>query len=124
MLRYHGRLDHQVKLNGVRIELGEIESCASEYAAVENAAAVVREGAPGSVRLALYVAPELAPESVAGLRAHLAGRLPAASVPAVIVPLAELPVTPNGKCDRAALPDPPRAGSGRGESRRRARRPD
>ena len=122
VIRYFGRADDQVKLAGVRIELGEIESTAVEYAGVDNAAAVVRQDGPGSARLALYVAPRLSGEAVAGLREHLRAQLPAAFLPAVIVPLAELPVTANGKCDRAALPAPPRAGEGRGASRRPTRR--
>jgi amino acid adenylation domain-containing protein len=118
-LYYHGRIDHQVKINGMRVELGEIEALAEAFAEVEHAVAVLREDTPGQRRLVLYVTPELGPETVARLRAHLAERLPSAFLPAAIAPLAALPLTSNGKCDRAALPAPSRAGSGRGASRRR-----
>jgi amino acid adenylation domain-containing protein/non-ribosomal peptide synthase protein (TIGR01720 family) len=93
-----GRVDHQVKLRGFRIEPGEIEAALLAHPAVSRAAVVLREG-----RLAGYVVGEADP---AALRAFVAGFLPDYMVPAVVVPLAELPTTPNGKLDRNALPDP------------------
>ncbi|GGK81471.1 hypothetical protein Ppa06_48630 [Planomonospora parontospora subsp. parontospora] len=115
-----GRIDTQVKIRGQRIELGEIESVLREQPGVAEAVAVVREdGAPGDRRLAAYVVPETRPEAAldpAGLRAALKAVLPDAMVPSAIVVLDALPLSPNGKLDRAALPAPQRHGEpgGRG----------
>ncbi|MFF3539818.1 SDR family NAD(P)-dependent oxidoreductase [Streptomyces sp. NPDC002466] len=103
-LEYRGRADFQVKLRGHRIELGEIEAVAAELPGVAQAAAVVREDVPGDPRLFLYLttARDRAadPEE---LRTALAGRLPVYMVPDRLVPLDELPHTPNKKIDRNAL---------------------
>jgi amino acid adenylation domain-containing protein/FkbM family methyltransferase len=96
---FAGRTDHQVKIRGFRVELGEIEAVLREHPDVRDAAAVAREG-----RLVAYVTPDQA--STEGLRAFLAGRLPAYMVPPAIVTLKELPLSPNGKVDLAALPAP------------------
>ncbi|HEY0637917.1 MAG TPA: amino acid adenylation domain-containing protein, partial [Pseudonocardiaceae bacterium] len=98
-LRYLGRSDHQVKIRGARIELGEVEAALTALPAVTRAAATVHDG-----RLVGYVTGGADPEA---LRAELATRVPAALVPAVLVPLDELPAGPSGKLDRAALPAPP-----------------
>jgi acyl carrier protein len=110
-LDYLGRLDHQVKIRGHRVETGEIEAALAEHPAVQEAAVTARESAPGDVRLAAYVvapaghdAPP-APE----LRAFLKERLPDYMVPALYVVLDRLPLSPNGKVDRMALPDPDQA---------------
>jgi len=102
-----GRLDHQVKLRGLRIELGEIESVLGQHPGVREAVVLVREDRPGNKRLAAYVVP--AQERVPSgeeLREHLRERLPEYMIPAAFVPLAALPMTPNGKVDRRALPAP------------------
>ncbi|MFB7924160.1 SDR family NAD(P)-dependent oxidoreductase [Streptomyces sp. NPDC056081] len=103
-LEFCGRADAQVKLRGHRIELGEIEAVAAELPGVAQAAAVVREDVPGDPRLFLYLttARDRAadPEE---LRTALAGRLPVYMVPDRLVPLDELPHTPNKKIDRNAL---------------------
>ncbi len=94
-----GRLDHQVKLRGVRIELGEIEAALLAHPGVREAVVVtVRDS--GDTRLVAFAAP---PVPAAELRAGLSGRLPEAMVPSAFVALDALPLSPNGKADRAAL---------------------
>ncbi|MFJ1846508.1 amino acid adenylation domain-containing protein [Streptomyces sp. NPDC088146] len=104
-LEYRGRGDGQVKIRGHRVETGEVEAALAAVPGVTAAAAAVR-----SSRLVGYAVST----SVTGdeVRAHLAERLPEHMVPAAVVVLAGLPVTPNGKLDRAALPAPalPRGG--------------
>ncbi len=102
-LEYLGRVDFQVKLRGFRIELGEIEAALREQPGVREAVAVVR-GGPADPRLVAYVVGESA-ES-AQLRDALRARLPEYMVPAAVVVLEALPLSPNGKVDRKALPAP------------------
>jgi enterobactin synthetase component F len=98
-LEFLGRLDHQVKLRGFRIELGEIEAALMAQAAVKEAVVLLREDRPGDQRLVAYVIGEAD-------RQALAAQLPAHMVPSAFVALEALPVTPNGKLDRKALPKP------------------
>ncbi len=111
-IEFLGRLDHQVKIRGFRVELGEIETVLAQHPTVREAVALVRaEGASpaagGDRRLVGYVVPQQeAVVDPAELRAWLAVRLPEYMVPPQIVVLDRLPVTPNGKLDRAALPAP------------------
>ncbi|MET9519180.1 amino acid adenylation domain-containing protein [Streptomyces sp. NPDC002994] len=107
-LEYQGRADDQVKVRGFRIELGEIEAALARHDRVEAAVAAVREDRPGRRQLAAYVvaAPGTEPPEPAELRALAARSLPAHMVPAAVVLLDALPVTPNGKVDRRALPVP------------------
>ncbi|MFI1018818.1 amino acid adenylation domain-containing protein, partial [Streptomyces sp. NPDC020965] len=106
-LDYAGRVDDQVQLRGFRIELGEIESVLAAQPEVRQAAAVVRGAASGpEARLVAYVVPGPEAVDLALLRERLAGALPDYMVPSAIVALTELPLTPQGKLDRAALPDP------------------
>ena len=105
-LEYLGRRDHQVKIRGFRIELGEVESALSRQPGVAAAVAVVRTDS-GHNRLVGYVVPaQGSAVDPARLRAALGRSLPAHLVPSAIVPLAALPLNPNGKLDRAALPAP------------------
>jgi thioesterase domain-containing protein len=101
-----GRTDHQVKVRGYRVEPGEVEAALEAHPAVAQALVVARPDASGENRLLAYLvrAPGEAPP-VDELRAQLGARLPAYMVPSVFVPLDAFPLTPNGKLDRAALPE-------------------
>ncbi|HYR06828.1 MAG TPA: amino acid adenylation domain-containing protein [Longimicrobium sp.] len=105
-LEYLGRNDEQVKLRGYRIEIGEIEAALLAHPAVAQAAVVLRREAGG--RLVAYLAPaaDAAVPSVGELREHLRGRLPDYMVPSAFVAMDALPLSPNGKVDRKALPEP------------------
>ena len=106
-LEYLGRRDHQVKVRGVRIELGEIEAVLGDLEGVEAAVVTVREDTPGDQRLVAYLVPQaqqaLSPDN---LRPRVAEVLPAALVPSHWVVLSALPLLPNGKVNRLALPAP------------------
>ncbi|MGE6917445.1 amino acid adenylation domain-containing protein [Achromobacter kerstersii] len=106
-LLYQGRADHQVKIRGFRVELGEVQTRLGAQPGVAAAVAVAHEAASGT-KLVAYVSPRDAaqqPDPVT-LRAALAAELPDYMVPAVIVVLAALPLSANGKIDRKALPAP------------------
>jgi acyl carrier protein len=106
-LAFVGRVDHQVKIRGHRIEPGEIEAALTQHPAVRSAVALVREDSPGDKRLVAYVVPSPASSpAVNDLRAFLGERLPEYMMPAVFLVLHSLPLSPNGKVDRAALPAP------------------
>jgi amino acid adenylation domain-containing protein len=107
-----GRDDHQVKVRGFRVELGEIEAALSAHPAVREAAATARRDATGEMSLAAYLVPRgegAGPPTAADLRRWLQGRLPEYMVPSAFVVLGAMPMTPNGKVDRKALPDLARA---------------
>ncbi|AUX23890.1 hypothetical protein SOCEGT47_044200 [Sorangium cellulosum] len=105
-IEFLGRTDHQIKLRGHRVELGEIEACLREQPEVREAVVVARDH-EGTKRLVAYVVGrEGAVLDAAALLARLAQRLPDTLVPSAIVPLPALPLTANGKIDRAALPEP------------------
>jgi amino acid adenylation domain-containing protein/FkbM family methyltransferase len=115
-IQYLGRVDQQVKLRGQRIELGEIEAALRQEREVREAVVVLRDGpADGEKRLVGYIVRQREDESgakereavrIGELRERLRERLPEYMVPAVLLELAELPLTPSGKVDRKALPEP------------------
>ncbi|WP_432277954.1 non-ribosomal peptide synthase/polyketide synthase [Nocardia cyriacigeorgica] len=106
-ITYLGRTDFQVKLRGLRIELGEIENALTAHESVAQSVAVVRSDARTGDLLVGYVVPAGgASVDLDALRTHLSGRLPSYMVPAAIVVLDAMPLNPNGKLDRRALPEP------------------
>ncbi|WP_435206685.1 amino acid adenylation domain-containing protein [Micromonospora sp. bgisy143] len=104
-IEFVGRADTQVKVRGNRIELGEVEAALAAHPAVA-AAAVTTWGEDADRQLVGYVVWRDAPVAVATLRAYLRDVLPDAFVPSLVVELPELPLSPNRKVDRAALPPP------------------
>ncbi len=104
-LEYLGRLDHQLKLRGFRIELGEIETVLREDSAVRDAVVVARETETGDKQLVAYVVADRL-LATTELRDHLKQKLPHYMIPAAFVMLDKLPLSPNGKIDRQALPAP------------------
>ncbi|HVF59868.1 MAG TPA: amino acid adenylation domain-containing protein [Thermoanaerobaculia bacterium] len=106
-VEFLGRADRQVKLRGFRIEPAEVEAALCEQPGVGAAAVVLRDVAERGKELVAYLVPR-APDAeiVAGLRERLCRRLPEYMVPTFFVPLSVLPLDPNGKLDRRALPEP------------------
>lgn len=106
-LEYVGRNDDQVKIRGFRIELGDIESQLRRHAQVKEAAVIAREDVAGEKRLVAYITRrDGETPRVEELRSHTKAVLPEHMVPSAFVILESLPVTPNGKLDRRALPVP------------------
>ena len=106
-IEYVGRSDSQVKIRGNRIELGEIEAALAQVAGVSEGVVIVREDTAGGARLVGYVVWEAGVETnSAEVREQLRRRLPDYMVPAALVTLERMPLSPNGKIDRKALPAP------------------
>ena len=114
-IAFLGRLDHQVKLHGFRIELGEIEACLARHPGVRQAVVNRREDPPGHPQLIAYVVPseggELSALALDEIRDTLKPHLPDYMMPTAIMSLPVLPLLPNGKIDRRALPAPQGAGA-------------
>lgn len=120
-LEFRGRSDEQVKLRGFRIEPGEISAVLCSHGDVDHAVVVVHEVAPGDQRLVAHVASAKgAMPQQSALRRHAAAVLPQHMVPSAVVVHEQLPLTPSGKVDRAALPAPRLAGDGEPAPRRTA----
>ncbi len=109
-LEYHGRTDDQIKIRGVRVEPAEVEAVLRRHHGVADAVVLARPTTGGDRQLVAYVVGQADPGA---LRVHAAGALPSAMVPAAFVILDRFPVTPHGKLDRAALPEPMAAAPGR-----------
>ncbi|MBN8820561.1 MAG: amino acid adenylation domain-containing protein [Spirosoma sp.] len=109
-LEYLGRIDAQVKIRGFRIELGEIEQTLQQYHGVKQAVVVAKIYGDADIRLVGYVVMD-GPFEKSTLIHFLNSRLPDYMVPAVWMSIDQVPLTPNGKVDRRALPDPEPADS-------------
>lgn len=104
-IEYLGRIDHQVKIRGHRVELGEVESVLLRYDTVKEAAAITHEDDRGQAYLCAYYVAE-GEATPAQLRAYMENELPNYMVPAFFIQLEKMPLTPNDKIDRKALPKP------------------
>ena len=114
-IEYLGRIDNQVKVRGFRIELGEIEAVLSQHEDVQISCVIVREDTPGetctersrSKQLVAYIVPQKdVTLTTSELRQFIGNKLPSYMIPQAFVILESLPITPNGKIDRRALPAP------------------
>jgi amino acid adenylation domain-containing protein len=106
-IAFMGRIDHQIKIRGYRIEPNEIMSVLNSHPAVQTSLVVAQEDTPGDKRLVAYVVLASGEAVTAGsLREILAERLPDYMIPATFVQIDSMPLTPNGKVDRRALPVP------------------
>jgi amino acid adenylation domain-containing protein len=104
-VEYLGREDHQVKIRGLRIELGEIENTIREFPGVADCVVTVKRYSESVILIVAYLV-ERSPLDDARLKEHLKGRLPEYMVPSHFERIEEIPLTPTGKADRKALPEP------------------
>lgn len=107
-----GRIDDQVKIRGVRVEPAEVMAALARHPAVRHCVVVPLPDEDGQPMLVAYVAAQGEPPQASDLRAHLAGQLPEAFVPAAFVFMDSLPTQANGKVDRKRLPPPTEPGEG------------
>jgi D-alanine--poly(phosphoribitol) ligase subunit 1 len=104
-VEYLGREDHQVKIRGLRIELGEIENTIREYPGITNCVALVKQYSENIILIIAYVVSR-SDLDVEGLKRHVRKYLPDYMVPNHFEKIDEMPLTPSGKADRKALPEP------------------
>ena len=102
---FWGRIDDQVKVRGYRVEPAEVAQALREHPELVMAEVLARKGSSGEMALVAYIQSEQKIESEE-LRVFLANTLPAYLIPSYFVPVAEFPLTSNGKLDRKALPSP------------------
>ncbi|MFE3262527.1 amino acid adenylation domain-containing protein, partial [Nocardia sp. NPDC059229] len=107
LVEYVGRSDFQVKVRGFRIELGEIDAALASHESVDFAVTVGHKNAAGATSLVSYVVATPGHSiDVAAVTAHVEARLPAYMVPSAVMVIDRVPLTPVGKLDRRALPEP------------------
>ncbi|MGB6123309.1 MAG: phosphopantetheine-binding protein, partial [Bacteroidota bacterium] len=112
-IEFMGRIDDQVKVRGFRIELGEIEAVLGLHPAIRDVVVIVREDIAGDKRIVAYVVPRSAESPASSeLRSFLREQVPEFMVPSTFVFLGEMPLMPNGKIDKRALPVPERSRDG------------
>jgi len=104
-VEYRGREDHQVKIRGLRIELGEIENTIREYPGITDCVAVVKQYSENIILIIAYLVHKSDLE-IAGLRQYLKQHLPDYMIPNHFEKIDAMPLTPSGKADRKALPEP------------------
>ncbi len=106
-LEFLGRVDNQVKINGIRVELAEIEAVLSQHPSIQSITVLLREDRPGDKRLVAYaVFHEKQTACIPELRSFLIEKLPLYMIPSVFVILDSMPLTPTGKINRHQLPPP------------------
>ena len=106
-IEFLGRIDHQVKIRGFRIELGEIEAALAQHSSIAETVVVAAAAATGDKQLvAYYVATDGGEVDLSSVRQHLRKKLPEYMCPAIFIRLDQMPLSPNGKLDRKALPRP------------------
>jgi amino acid adenylation domain-containing protein len=106
LIEFAGRKDSQVKILGFLVDLAEVEAALADYPGLAQLVVLARERDDGNKQLIGYVVPEPGGLDLAALRAHARTKLPGYMVPAAFVRLDALPLTANGKLDRAAMPEP------------------
>jgi amino acid adenylation domain-containing protein len=111
-IEFLGRIDFQVKIRGYRIEQGEIENRLLSHKLVKEAVVIVREESSNDKYLCAYIVPhDISAFQETELRDYLSTELPDYMVPTYLVTLEKIPLNPNGKVDRKALPEPKTAGN-------------
>lgn len=106
-IEFLGRIDHQVKIRGYRIELGEIEAVLRDHPSVNEVVVLAREDQPGEKRVVAYIeSHHHSPATINDLRDYLYSKVPDYMVPSAFVMMDALPLMPNGKINRKALPEP------------------
>jgi fengycin family lipopeptide synthetase D len=108
-IEFKGRIDHQVKIRGFRVELGEIESHLLKHEQIKEAVVIARNNRLDEKYLCAYIVPEMGID-IPELRESLLSKLPDYMIPAHLMLLDSIPLTPNGKIDRKALPVPEMTG--------------
>ncbi|MEO5570671.1 MAG: amino acid adenylation domain-containing protein [Bacteroidia bacterium] len=106
-IEFLGRIDNQVKIRGFRIELGEVESVLRKHPDMQDLIVVVKEDTNGDKKIVAYIVEKIKSDNLVNeLRNYLKDKLPEFMVPSVFVVMDKLPITPNGKINRKALPEP------------------
>lgn len=115
-IEFQGRIDNQVKIRGYRVELGEIESVLAEHPAIRENVVIATPEAAGEKRLIAYITAVGALPAIGEMRDFLKQKLPEYMIPSAFVAIEAMPLTPNGKVDRSALPAQAHAGMGARET--------